>query len=85
LIRRSGRRFDADQIVLDAATASRYHALLLRHVDGLLVDLESTNGTFVNDIPIQPDEPVRLADGDVIQVGEVVACYAAVSALYEHS
>jgi pSer/pThr/pTyr-binding forkhead associated (FHA) protein len=51
LICRSGRRFDADQIVLDVATVSRYHALLLRHADGLLVDLESTNGTFVNKYP----------------------------------
>ena len=41
--------------------------------------------TFVNNISIQPDEPVRLANRDLIQVGEVVAHYAAVSALYEHS
>jgi len=67
-----------NDIVLEAATVSRYHALLLSDADGLLlIDLESTNGTFVNGAPIQPDEPVRLADGDVIQVGEVVARYAA--------
>ena len=54
--------------------------------DGLLLlDLASTSGTFENGIPIQPDEPVRLAEEDVIQEAEVLARYAAVSALYEHS
>ncbi len=43
------------------------------------------DGLYSRHRSAQPDEPVHLADGDVIQVGEVVACYAAASALYEHS
>jgi pSer/pThr/pTyr-binding forkhead associated (FHA) protein len=70
-----GRDKDND-IVLKAATVSRYHALLLCDADGLLmVDLESTNGTVVNGVLARPDEPVRLNDGDVIQIGQMMARY----------
>jgi SARP family transcriptional regulator, regulator of embCAB operon len=72
-----GRDSDND-IVLDEATVSRCHALLLtRPADVLLMDLGSTNGTFVNDIQAPPDESVRLVDGDVITLGQVVLRYHA--------
>jgi len=72
-----GRDSDND-IVLDEVTVSRCHALLLtRPADVLLMDLGSTNGTFVNDIQAPPDESVRLADGDVITLGQVVLRYHA--------
>jgi pSer/pThr/pTyr-binding forkhead associated (FHA) protein len=70
-----GRDNDND-IVLESTTVSRCHALLLREADQLLLlDLESTNGTLVNGMTARPDKPVRLADGDSIRFGEVVACY----------
>jgi predicted component of type VI protein secretion system len=72
-----GRDSDND-LVLESITVSRQHALLLRDEAGLLLfDLESTNGTLLNGVPVRPDEPVRLANGDVIQFGEVVVRYAA--------
>jgi pSer/pThr/pTyr-binding forkhead associated (FHA) protein len=72
-----GRDTD-NYIVMETATVSRWHAVLLRDAaDALLVDLDSTNGTLVNGTPAQPDEPVRLADGDIMQLGEVVARYVA--------
>ena len=37
---------------------------------------ESTNGTLVNGVPALPDEPVRLADGDTIRLGQAVLRYA---------
>ena len=71
-------RDNENDIVLETATVSRWHAVLLRDTAGvLLVDLESTNGTLINGRPVQPDEPVRLRDGDVIWLGEVVARYIA--------
>jgi hypothetical protein len=52
---------------------STLHALLLPGPDGAwqLVDLESTNGTVVNDAadPIAPNRPVPLASGDRIKLG----------------
>jgi pSer/pThr/pTyr-binding forkhead associated (FHA) protein len=70
-----GRDNDND-IVLRSMTVSRCHAVLLRGADELLLlDLESTNGTLVNGVAARPDAPIRLADGDSIQFGHVVARY----------
>jgi pSer/pThr/pTyr-binding forkhead associated (FHA) protein len=71
-------RDNQNDIVLESITVSRCHALLLPDAAGLrLLDLESTNGTLLNGLLMLPDEPVRLADGDVIQFGQVLARYAA--------
>ncbi|MFF5233687.1 FHA domain-containing protein [Dactylosporangium sp. NPDC000521] len=52
---------------------SHLHALLVSQPGGTwaVVDLRSANCTFVNgsDEPIQPEQPVPLADGDHIHVG----------------
>jgi serine/threonine-protein kinase len=50
------------------AGASRHHARLLCRPEGwLLEDLQSTNGTFLNDVPVPPGKPVRICSGDVIR------------------
>jgi pSer/pThr/pTyr-binding forkhead associated (FHA) protein len=72
-----GRDSDND-IVLEEITVSRCHALLLVQPQGvILMDLDSTNGTFVNGAPAPPDEQVRLTDGDEIRMGRVVVRYHA--------
>jgi pSer/pThr/pTyr-binding forkhead associated (FHA) protein len=76
-----GRDNDND-IVLESMTVSRCHALLLREANELLLlDLESTNGTLVNGVVARPDAPVRLADGDSIRFGQVVARFRTVNLL----
>ncbi len=65
---------DIDVAALTGDTSvSRAHAVLEWAEDGSLavVDLDSTNGTYVNDIdePIPPNEPRSLADGDAIYLG----------------
>jgi pSer/pThr/pTyr-binding forkhead associated (FHA) protein len=70
-------RDDDNDIVLAAFTVSRCHAVLLGNAAGVqLIDLESTNGTFVNGVPVPPDQPLRLNDGDLIQLGQVLARYS---------
>ena len=72
-----GRDSDND-IVLESKTVSRCHAMLMRKAaELLLVDLASTNGTLLNGLPIQPDEPLRLNDGDELRFGQVLARYVA--------
>ena len=62
--------------MLEAATVSRQHVVpFLDAGEMLLLDLESTNRTWLNGVLVPPDQPVRLADGDLIQLGEVVAHY----------
>jgi len=64
-----GRAAD-NSIVLPDTYASAYHARLDRR-DGewWLTDLDSRNGTRLNDVPIR--KPAPLADGDVIGIGQV--------------
>ncbi|HEY7175410.1 MAG TPA: FHA domain-containing protein [Micromonosporaceae bacterium] len=55
------------------AAVSHAHALLVAQAAGgwAVVDLDSANGTYVNDAtePIAPNDPVPLADGDRVHVG----------------
>ncbi len=54
------------------AAVSHAHALLVSVPDGwAVVDLDSANGTYVNDAtdPIEANVPVPLGDGDRIHVG----------------
>ena len=61
-----GRGDDCDITVLDQSV-SRRHARFDLDVDGYVVtDLESTNGTFVNDTPAKN---TPLTDGDYLRVG----------------
>ena len=63
-----GRATGADFIV-DAALVSRVHCRLTASDDTLeVLDLSSTNGTFVNDKRI---EKASLANGDRLRVGRV--------------
>ena len=63
-------------IRLDRSTVSQLHAKL-REKDGLhyLADLDSTNGTFLNDEPLKEEAPLR--PGDIIVVGDVRLAYLA--------
>jgi ABC transport system ATP-binding/permease protein len=63
-----GRATGADFIV-DAALVSRVHCRLTASDDALeVIDLSSTNGTFVNDKRI---EKASLSNGDRLRVGRV--------------
>ena len=63
-----GRTPRAD-FILDAALVSRLHCRLTAAADNLeVVDLRSTNGTFVNDKRIAT---ARLKSGDRLRIGRV--------------
>lgn len=64
------------QIQLPDATVSRRHAQIVRQSDGYYAsDLESNNGTHVNDEEITT--PRRLRNGDLVQVGTVALRFVA--------
>jgi diguanylate cyclase (GGDEF)-like protein len=69
-----GRDRDND-IVLDSDSVSRRHAKV-EHRDRafFVVDLDSTNGTFVNDDP-EPIAMCQLRRGDQIKVGDTIFKY----------
>jgi pSer/pThr/pTyr-binding forkhead associated (FHA) protein len=67
-IKTVGRAPRAD-FILDVALVSRFHCRLTAAADNLeVVDLESTNGTFVNDKRVAQ---ATLAAGDRLRVGRV--------------
>jgi len=51
---------------------SRQHAILMPNIEGLwMVDLDSTNGTWINGLYLQPGMKYRLRNGDVIDFGSL--------------
>ena len=62
-----GRQSDND-VVIDEASVSRRHASIVNTGTGYVVrDLESTNGTFLNRLRIEGEQPLK--HGDVIRAG----------------
>ncbi|MFN3762975.1 MAG: FHA domain-containing protein [Anaerolineae bacterium] len=58
------------------AGISRRHARLLRRPDGwFLEDLQSTNGTFLNENRLPPGQPVPLSHGDLIRLGQLTMVF----------
>ena len=67
-----GRGRETD-LTLPVEGISRQHARLQRGSQGwVLVDLGSTNGTFVNGQRLQPEQPYLLRPGDQVAIGSLV-------------
>ena len=63
---------DLDLAEHDRGIASRNHAVITRDGDYYtLIDLNSTNGTYLNGMLVAQQQPQRLRSGDRIKVGEV--------------
>jgi diguanylate cyclase (GGDEF)-like protein len=72
-----GRGEDCDIRILDNSV-SRRHARVENLTDGFYVlDMQSTNGTFVNDQPSKDGNPILLKDGDYLRVGNCIYRYLA--------
>ena len=68
-----GRRPYNDVVIDNLAVSGEHAALQLTGAEVTLEDLGSTNGTYVNEIKLIPDAPVRLRHGDEIRFG-LLAC-----------
>jgi pSer/pThr/pTyr-binding forkhead associated (FHA) protein len=52
---------------------SREHAILRCSEHGpVLLDLDSTNGTVINNFPLSPNQPYLIQDGDRVQFGNLL-------------
>ena len=61
---------------LDHPSVSRNHARIERKNDThAIIDLESTNGTYVNANPLTPHKAYQLESGDLIQIGPYELLY----------
>lgn len=66
-----GRSPDNDIVVYNKMVSRRHAYLLLNHIERTcnLVDIGSTNGTFLNDAKITPHEEHQLTEADEISIG----------------
>lgn len=67
-------RVDSNDVVIDDASVSRFHAWLQqddRSLEWALTDAESKNGTWVDAVAATPRQRMPLRDGAVIRVGDV--------------
>lgn len=67
-----GRSAECDYCVVGVSEISRVHAIILydaKTAASYIKDNNSHNGTFVNGIKLMPDKPMRVSDGDYIQLG----------------
>ena len=66
-----GRALTTTDVLADSFAAAR-HARLTQHNSlWWLTDLDSRNGTFLNEVRLQPSQPVPVAEGDLLGVGSV--------------
>lgn len=72
----------ADLVILGDEEVSSAHIRIDRRDDTFhLVDIESLNGTRVNDRVLKPESPVELREGDRIIIGQTVLKFTMLDAL----
>ena len=64
-----GRDPDCDFIIADETISLRHCKLTYQHKQWWAADLDSTNGSFINDTPI--DSPIIITEGDELRLGKV--------------
>jgi len=64
-------RDKSNDIILENKLISRFHAELQKIKNDFYIhDLNSSNGTFVNDIPIPKDKYIKISSKDLIKIGK---------------
>jgi diguanylate cyclase (GGDEF)-like protein len=72
-----GRGEDCDIRVLDTSVSRRHARIEKIGSDYFVLDMQSTNGTYVNDKQSLPGEPIPMRDGDYLRVGNCIFRYLA--------
>lgn len=62
-----------EHLLSDCNLISRKHGKFVKQGrDWYLVDLGSTNGTLINDVELQPGNPMKFKAGDVVDIGTYI-------------
>ena len=72
-----GRGEDCDIRVLDTSVSRRHVRLEKIGAEYYVLDMQSTNGSYVNDRQSLPGEPIPMRDGDYLRVGNCIFRYLA--------
>lgn len=69
-------RTNGSDLIISGKTVSRRHARLwCDNGRWYLADMQSANGTFVNGVRLQPNQPVIINDGDTINFGDEIVLF----------
>jgi serine/threonine protein kinase len=69
-------RTNGNDLIISGRTVSRRHARLwFESGRWYLADMQSANGTLINNIRLQPNQAAPLNDGDVINFGDEIAVF----------
>jgi len=71
-------RTNGNDLIISGRTVSRRHAKLWFDAASgrwYLADVQSANGTFVNQMRLQPNQAVALNDGDVLNFGDEIVMF----------
>ncbi|HLI68496.1 MAG TPA: FHA domain-containing serine/threonine-protein kinase [Ktedonobacteraceae bacterium] len=69
-------RTNGNDLIISGGTVSRQHARLwFSNGYWYLADVKSANGTFVNNMRLQPNQPVALNDGDKLNFGDEIVLF----------
>jgi serine/threonine protein kinase len=72
-------RTNGNDLIISGRTVSRRHARLwFEGGRWYLADMQSANGTLVNNMRLQPNQAVPLNDGDVINLGDEIVLFTLV-------
>src|SRR5437016_12454870 len=74
---RGGRGEDCDIRALDTSVSRRHVRIEKIGDDFYVLDMQSTNGTYVNDKQSLPGDPIPMRDGDYLRVGNCIFRYLA--------
>jgi len=79
-----GRSEENDVVILDETVSSRHARVILERAGVfMLQDLDSTNGTALNQSPLLADRAVELKDGDAIAFGDADYLFFTPGGLYD--
>jgi eukaryotic-like serine/threonine-protein kinase len=69
-------RTNGNDLIINEKTVSRRHARLwCDNGRWYVADMQSANGTFINNVRLQPNQPTMLNDGDVINFGDEIVLF----------
>lgn len=69
-------RINGNDLIISEKTVSRRHARLwFDQGRWFIADMQSVNGTFVNNMRLPPNQPVALNDNDVLNFGDEIVLF----------
>lgn len=78
----AGRASENDLVIADYSISQHHCQFIIEYGTYYIVDMESTNGTYVNDEPVVPKQKFKLSWNDMIAFGRIVFVFMSPADLF---